>query len=203
VVARAFGDAELRLAKGAVSEKRMGQARRLLVAGLKVDPANAECTALLGDLDRQMEAERPEAQKFLARGPDGKFDPNGWLFYATWLCQWGDYESAEPHFRQMLKQLGGTAAVWFQYGHEFWESRGSLEGAEEAVKAYRQAVALDGTYAEAWNRLWQCLRNLGRTDEARLAAAKLLEYGRAHPDAPKAEEFLRKTGGAPPGGDGR
>ena len=202
LVARAFGDAEVRLARKAVSEGRKGQARRLLTAGLKVDADNADARDLLGRLDREMEEERPRAEKFLEPGPDGKVQPNDWLGYAAWLCRWGEYEKAEPHFRRMMKELGGPA-IPFHYGREFWESRGTVEGAEEAVRAYRQAIALKQDYPEAWNRLWQCLNTLGRIEEARKAADMFLRYDRSHPDAPAAEEFLRRTRPAPADGGNR
>lgn len=100
----------------------------------------------------------------------------------------------------MLKVLGSEPRVWFHYGHEFWESRGSQEGAREAVKAYRTATALKRDYPEAWNRLWQCLRGLMEVGEARKAAEAFLEYGRDHPDAPAALDFLDKTKDVPAGG---
>lgn len=151
---------------------------------------------MLARLDRDMEAERKDAEKLIEPGPSGKVHPDDWIRYVVWLCRWGEYEKAEPHFRRMMRDLGG-ARVPYIYGAEFWESRGTAEGAEEAVKAYRQSVAIQSDFSEAWNRLWQCLRTLGRIDEARRAAEQFLDYDRVHPDAAAAEEFLRKSATPP------
>jgi tetratricopeptide (TPR) repeat protein len=61
---------------------------------------------------------------------------------------------------------------------EIWFDRASELDADpprwpEAVEAYRRVVAIDPTYAAAWNNLGLLLHRLGRYDEARQA------YGRA------------------------
>jgi tetratricopeptide (TPR) repeat protein len=201
-VARAFGDAEVRLARTAISDSKPGQARRMLTSGLRVDPRNAEAKELLAGLDRQMETERPEAEALLQPPPGGRVVVDQWIRYAIWLCRWGEYEKAEPHFRRMMRDLA-DARVLFHYGSEFWESRGTSEGAEEAVKAYRQAIAMKPDYGEARNRLWQCLRTLGRIPEALQAADQFLQYDGGHPDAPRAEQFLKEAKPPAPGGERR
>jgi tetratricopeptide (TPR) repeat protein len=203
MVARAFGETELRIARGAVSAGRKGQARRMLAAALNVDPGNGECRDLLDRLDREMEVQRPEAEKLLAPGPDGKVKPNDWYGYALWLCRWGEYEKAEPHWERILKAFSTDEKVWYQYGFDFWEARGTVEGSKEAVKAYRNAIALKRDFPDAWNRLWQCLHGLSEITEARKAARVFLEYGGDHPDAPGAVEFLERTTDGPPGGGPR
>ena len=190
LVARAYSAAQLRLAREDVSTGNPGRARRKLLSAAQYDRSDPACAALLADLDRRMEAERPEMEKLLERDAAGKVNPDDWLLYTVWLCRWGEFEVAEPHFRRMVKLLGTTPAVHFQIGLEFWEGRGSVEGVEKAVASYQQAVALDPGYAEAWNRLWQCHRLLGRAEDARSAARRFLELAPAHPDAAAAQMLL-------------
>ncbi len=203
LVARAFGEAEVRLARGALSMGRKGQARRLLAAGRSVDPSNGECKDLLDPLDREMEEERQRAKRLLEPGPDGKVLPDDWLRFVLWLCRWGEFEEAEPHWSRILKDFRSSPIAWYQYGFEYWEARGTQEGAKEAVKAYRSAIALKRDYPEPWDRLWQCLHALNDIQGAREAARTFLEYGRDLPEAAAAEEFLRQTVDAPADGGKR
>jgi Flp pilus assembly protein TadD len=77
---------------------------------------------------------------------------------------------------------------------------------EAAVTAYREALAIDPDYADAWEGLSMALADVGRFDEAIVAAARVVElnpedqlpytnlsriYQRAG-DVPKAEEWAAK-----------
>jgi len=189
-LAHAYAAAELRLARADISAGRRGAARRKLLSAGEVDPGNGACEEGLADLDRQMEAERPAAERLMVPGPNGKVLPDDWILYAKWLCGWGEFEKADREFRVMLNKMGTTAAVHLVYGQWFWEERGSVQGVERAVEAYKQAIALDDRLVEAWNRLWQCQRRLGRGDDAVFAARKFLELAPGHPDAAEAQQFL-------------
>ena len=194
VHARAYSEAHRRLAGGEVSAGRSGRARRLLAAGLLVDPSSAACQEMKRGLDERYEAERAAHEALVAPGPDGTVLPDNLLLFASWLCRWGDFDKAKPLFGLLLEERGGTAAGPFQMGKEFWEGRGTVEGYEKAILAYRDALVRDPGYVEARNRLWQAYRALGRTEEAREAARRFLEIGRSHPDAVDAERFLADPG---------
>lgn len=193
--ARAFAEAHGTLARAEVSAGRPGRARRLLMAGLQVDPAYAPAQEHLAELDRAFAAERPVMEALVREDAEGNIDPNGITAFATWLCRWGQFEEAAPWFRALVEQRGGTGAVHYHLGLEFWEGRGTLEGYEKAVVSYRDALARDSSLVEARNRLWQALRTLGRLEEARAEARRFLEAARSHPDAYDAERFLE--GGGP------
>lgn len=64
------------------------------------------------------------------------------------------------------------AETWFERASE-WESDPAQW--EDAVEAYRRVVALDPTYAAAWNNLGLLLHRLGRYEDARRAYATALE----------------------------
>ncbi len=197
VQARAYAAAHWRLARREVSSDHRGRARRLLRAGLQVDPSHGASRDLLAWLDADFAAERPRFEALVRAVPGGDLDPNDVVVYAAWLCRWGEFEEAWPWWKALLDQPGSAAAVHYQVGKEHWEGRGTLEGYESAVVCYRDALARDPGYAEARNRLWQCLLAVGRTAEAREEAAKFFEAAPCHPDAYDAEALLE------PGGAGR
>jgi tetratricopeptide (TPR) repeat protein len=190
VVAAAYAEAHLRVARQELSAGLKGRALRRAGEGLRVDPENRECRDLHDRLERQYAAERPAAEQWMKPDRDGHVDPNLWCGFAVWLARWGQYDEAEGHFRRLLELLRGNAALHFQCGYELWELRGTREGQEEAVGEYRAALALEAGYVEPRARLWQCLRTLGRMEEARQEARKFLDLAREHPDAFEAERFL-------------
>lgn len=58
------------------------------------------------------------------------------------------------------------AETWFERASE-WEADPAQW--EDAIDAYRRVVALDATYAAAWNNMGLLLHRMGRYDEARRA----------------------------------
>ena len=81
------------------------------------------------------------------------------------------------------------AETWFERASE-WDSDPAQW--EDAVAAYRRVVAIDPTYAAAWNNLGLLLHRMGRYDEARGAYTAALEQDK---------QLLR--GGLQPGLAGR
>ena len=64
------------------------------------------------------------------------------------------------------------AETWFERASE---NEGDPEHWEEAIDAYRRVVAIDPTYAAAWNNLGLLLHRMGNYDEARTAYDTALE----------------------------
>lgn len=65
------------------------------------------------------------------------------------------------------------AETWFERASE-WD--GNPAQWEDAVLAYRRVVAIDPTYAAAWNNLGLLLHRMGRYEEADAAYGKALEH---------------------------
>jgi tetratricopeptide (TPR) repeat protein len=65
------------------------------------------------------------------------------------------------------------AEAWFERASE-WDADPAQW--EEAISAYRRVVAIDPTYAAAWNNLGLLLHRLGRWDEAREAYVTALRH---------------------------
>ncbi|HEV8474198.1 MAG TPA: tetratricopeptide repeat protein [Methylomirabilota bacterium] len=64
------------------------------------------------------------------------------------------------------------AETWFDRASE-WDADPARW--EDAIEAYRRVVAIDATYAAAWNNLGLLLHRMGRQDEAREAYMAALE----------------------------
>jgi tetratricopeptide (TPR) repeat protein len=64
------------------------------------------------------------------------------------------------------------AETWFERASEWDADPGHWE---DAIDAYRRVVALDPTYAAAWNNLGLLLHRMGRYEEARAAYTAALE----------------------------
>jgi tetratricopeptide (TPR) repeat protein len=72
------------------------------------------------------------------------------------------------------------AEIWFERASE-WDSDPAQW--EDAIDAYRRVVAIDPSYAAAWNNLGLLLHRLGRYDEARNAYAAALRESAACAEA--------------------
>ena len=64
------------------------------------------------------------------------------------------------------------AETWFERASE-WD--GDPAQWEDAIGAYRRVVAIDPTYAAAWNNLGLLLHRMGRYDEAQTAYTSALD----------------------------
>jgi tetratricopeptide (TPR) repeat protein len=72
------------------------------------------------------------------------------------------------------------AETWFERASE-WDADPAQW--EDAIEAYRRVVAIDPSYAAAWNNLGLLLHRLGRYDEAREAYAAALRESAACAEA--------------------
>ncbi|HXG15052.1 MAG TPA: tetratricopeptide repeat protein [Calidithermus sp.] len=79
-----------------------------------------------------------------------------------------------------LKPPAEQAELWFARASE-WDADPAQW--EDAVAAYRRVVAIDPTYAAAWNNLGLLLHRMGRYDEARQAYRSALEQDPACAEA--------------------
>jgi tetratricopeptide (TPR) repeat protein len=72
------------------------------------------------------------------------------------------------------------AETWFERASE-WDADPAQW--EDAIDAYRRVVAIDPSYAAAWNNLGLLLHRLGRYDEARTAYTTALKQSAACAEA--------------------
>src|SRR5918996_4258794 len=72
-----------------------------------------------------------------------------------------------------LQPPAAEAETWFERASE-WDADPARW--EDAIDAYRRVVALDPTYAAAWNNLGLLLHRLGRYEDARQSYARALEH---------------------------
>jgi tetratricopeptide (TPR) repeat protein len=72
-----------------------------------------------------------------------------------------------------LHPPAAQAEAWFEQASE-WDADPARW--EDAIEAYRRVVALDPTYAAAWNNLGLLLHRLGRYDDARQAYTRALQH---------------------------
>jgi tetratricopeptide (TPR) repeat protein len=72
-----------------------------------------------------------------------------------------------------LSPPADQAETWFDRATE-WEADPAQW--DDAIEAYRRVVAIDPTYAAAWNNLGLLLHRMGRYEEARSAYATALEH---------------------------
>jgi len=72
------------------------------------------------------------------------------------------------------------AEIWFDRASE-WDA--DPVQWENAVEAYRRVIAIDPTYAAAWNNLGLLLHRMGQYDEARTAYTSALEQDHACAEA--------------------
>jgi len=117
-----------------------------------------------------------EGGKLLAQSDRARFDPRtGQLTLA--LDAGGLEADAQAALRtglvRPLAPPAQQAEAWFERASE-WDADPAQW--EEAIDAYRRVVAIDPTYAAAWNNLGLLLHRLGRWDEARRAYAQALTH---------------------------
>jgi tetratricopeptide (TPR) repeat protein len=155
-------------------------ASALLDAGASVRQIRAALTALR----RQDPAlEQPlaelrlivEGDRLLAQSDRVRFDPRtGQMVLAL---DSGGLEAAATATLStgLVRPLAppvDQAETWFERASE-WD--GDPAQWEDAIVAYRRVVAIDPTYAAAWNNLGLLLHRMGRYDEAESAYASALE----------------------------
>jgi len=65
---------------------------------------------------------------------------------AVVLCRVGDYEPAIAHYAELLKEFPQQSRIWLSYGHAL-KTAGQQA---RAIEAYRQAIAREPAFGEAW-----------------------------------------------------
>jgi tetratricopeptide (TPR) repeat protein len=95
-------------------------------------------------------------------------DPRILSFKATLLDQLGDYAQAAALYEQLLEQGESSAALWVSYGHKLR----TIGRTDDAVAAYRKALALEPASGEAWWSLANVkTASFGEADVAVIEAA--------------------------------
>jgi len=125
---------------------RYADAEQLLLRALEIDPDFA--AARLSYAHTLLETGKPEASLAECRKLV-ESDPRNPLFrraLAMALEAFGDFPAAAALWRVLTEDYPGRADCWVRYGHAL---RGSGLG-EEAIAAYRKALAADSLYARAY-----------------------------------------------------
>ena len=116
-----------------------------------------------------------EGDRLLAQSDRVRFDPRtGQMVLAL---DSGGLEAAatatlSTGLVRPLAPPADQAETWFERASE-WD--GDPAQWEDAIGAYRRVVAIDPTYAAAWNNLGLLLHRMGRYDEAQTAYASAIE----------------------------
>ena len=90
---------------------------------------------------------------------------------ATDLEKQRDFDAARIAYQEILTHFQQDESVYFNLGNVLRE----LGHHDEAAKQYRQAVALDPCYSEAWNNLGDVLAEQGEDDEAIVAWKRAID----------------------------
>jgi tetratricopeptide (TPR) repeat protein len=158
---------------------RLDDAEALLTRALELSPGFGAARLNLAML--HLRRQRPtaaleEAARLLAEDPA---NPAYLNVEGVALTRIGDYADAAARFAQVLEARPGQPRIWLSYGH----SLKTVGRSEEAVAAYRRAIALEPTLGEAWWSLAN-LKSLRFTAEDRAAmTAALAQEGLREDDA--------------------
>jgi len=132
-----------------VATGRSREAIDLLREGLRQQPDSPELLAKLGaalsaagDSDGAIDA----LERARREGDDG---PDVLNQLAVVLAGSGRASEARTIFHTLIDRNPGAATAWFNLGLLELQNRGS----DEAVAAFRRAIAIDPSYGDAWNAL--------------------------------------------------
>lgn len=155
-------------------------ASALLDAGASVRQIR-QALASLKQLDKRLESPLAElrlfveGQRLLAQSDRVRFDPRTGqtvLDLDAGSLQAAANATLATGLVRPLAPPAAQAEAWFDRATE-WEA--DPEHWDDAVDAYRRVVAIDPTYAAAWNNLGLLLHRMGRYDDARRAYISALE----------------------------
>jgi tetratricopeptide (TPR) repeat protein len=116
-----------------------------------------------------------EGGRLLAQSDRVRFDPRTGQIVLALAASDLTKEAAATLMTGLVRPLQPPAAqaeVWFDRASE-WDADPTHW--QDALDAYRRVVAIDPTYAAAWNNLGLLLHRMGNYDEARDAYATALE----------------------------
>ena len=134
------------LAEVAIRIGREADAKNLLERALELAPGFMAARYQLAVLlHRQNDASRAlaEVERLLAAEPRNPAYRN---LAAVILSRVGEYERSSRIYSELLKEYPANAKVWLSYGHVL-----KTEGrTDESVVAYRQSIARDPAFGEAY-----------------------------------------------------
>ncbi len=156
-------------------------ASTLLDAGASVRQINAALASLRRQdpgLDQPLAAVRflVDGPRLLAQSDRVRFDPRTGQTVLDLDAGGLEAAAAATLPTGMVRPLGPPvkqAETWFERAME-WDADPAQW--EEAIEAYRRVVAIDPSFAAAWNNLGLLLHRMGRYDDARAAYASALEH---------------------------
>lgn len=117
-----------------------------------------------------------DGQRLLAQSDRVRFDPRTGqtvLDLGTGDLQEAANATLVTGLVRPLSPPAEQAETWFERATE-WEADPAQW--DDAIDAYRRVVAIDPTYAAAWNNLGLLLHRMGRYEDARRAYLSALEY---------------------------
>jgi tetratricopeptide (TPR) repeat protein len=171
------------LAELAVRIDRIEDAENLLARGLELAPGFREArhnyAIVLHRANKPVEA-IAELETLLGNDPA---NPQYRNLKAAVLCRMGEYQPAIAIYADLLREHPGQVHAWLSYGHAL-----KTEGyGERAIAAYRECIALDPGFGEAYWSLAN-LKTLRFSDEeiaamhTALTNPKLNDENRLHLD---------------------
>ena len=92
--------------------------------------------------------------------------------------------------RKVAQRFLDSPKAVFNIGATYWNEK-QFAKAEEA---FRRAVTLDPSFAQAWKSLGYALLNDGKTDEAIKAFGKYVELEPSSPDAAELKKMIKDLG---------
>ena len=156
-------------------------ASTLLDAGASVRQINAALASMRRQdpgLEQPLAAVRflVDGQRLLAQSERVRFDPRTGQTVLDLDAGGLAAAAAATLPTGMVRPLGPPvkqAETWFERAME-WDADPAQW--EEAIEAYRRVVAIDPSFAAAWNNLGLLLHRMGQYDDARAAYASALEH---------------------------
>ncbi len=117
-----------------------------------------------------------EGDRLLAQSDRARFDPRSGQLVLALDSRGLEAAATATLATGLVRPLAPPvvqAETWFERASE-WD--GDPAQWEDAIEAYRRVVAIDPTYAAAWNNLGLLLHRLGSYDEAEAAYRSALEH---------------------------
>ncbi len=166
------------LGSGLEQAKKPDEAALQLRAAIELDPENARALRLLGVV-RRAQFEVQESVSWLMKAT--KADPTdaeAWFQLAVSQNDMGDNLEAETSVQKATALSPTVSRYWYVYGEMLRINKKT----EEAMAAYRQALAATPPHPKAAGKLAKVLYESGKSAEAEVFLTELLQTDRNNAD---------------------